>query len=251
MKKIFLSVVISSYNEKNNLKRGVLKEVREYLKNKDFSWEVIISDDGSTDKSKQIVEKQIAKWENFKLLKNPHGGKPSGLWYGIKEAKGQYILFTDMDQAAPITELDKLTPYLDRGFDTVIGSRGIQRENFPFYRKLGSIAFMSLRKLFLLPEINDTQCGFKLFEAKLLKSVFPKLSVIKMKDEVEGWKVTSFDVELLHLIKKMNKKIVEVRVIWKEKGASGGVMRYFRESKEMVSEIIRVKLNDLRGYYNG
>ena len=97
MKKTFLSVIIPCYNEEENIKTGSLVSVRDFLEKQKYSWEVIVSDDGSTDHSRELVEKQIDKWRNFRLLKNPHGGKPSALLYGIKASSGKYVLFTDMD----------------------------------------------------------------------------------------------------------------------------------------------------------
>lgn len=254
MGKIYLSVIIPCYNEVGNLKRGVLKEVYDFLKTKKFSWEVIISDDGSTDESRELARKQINNWKNFRLLENPHGGKPSTLLHGIKSARGKYILFTDMDQSTPLDQVDKLLRYAKKGYEVVIGSRGLQRKNFPIYRRLGAVVFMAFRKSLILPEINDTQCGFKLFKADLLKKSFPKLDSFKRKENVKGWKVTSYDVELLHIIKKMRKKIKEVRVVWNDEdksGSKGGhLQRYIRESMEMFKQILRVKLNDFRGHYD-
>lgn len=253
MEKDFISIVIPCFNEEANLKRGVLKEIYDYLRKKDFSWEVIISDDGSSDKSREIVKGETKSWNNFRLLENPHGGKPAALLSGIKKAEGQYILFTDMDQSTPIGELDKLLPWLDKGHEVVIGSRGLVRKNFPLYRRLGAIAFMSLRRSLILPEIADTQCGFKLFNAEALKEAFPRLEFFEKKQKVSGWKVTSFDVELLHILKKMGYKIAEVPVTWNDKdesrGKGGGISRYIMESREMFGQIMKVKLNDLRGKY--
>ena len=146
---IFLSIIIPCYNEAENLKRNVLIEVRKYLSKKNFSWEVLISDDGSTDESRDLIRNQIRGWKNFRLLENPHGGKPSALRYGIDKAMGKYILLTDMDQSTPINQLDKLIKHLN-DYPVVIGSRGLQRKNFPFYRKIGSVAFVYLRKMFIL-----------------------------------------------------------------------------------------------------
>jgi len=250
---IYLSVIIPCYNEEENLKRGVLQEINSFLKQKDFSWEVLISDDGSTDESRDSVRNKIKNFKNFKLLENPHGGKPSALWYGIKQSRGEYILFTDMDQSTPIDQLDKLLPFLGEKVGAVIGSRGLVRKNYPFYRKLGSIIFVTIRKLLILPEINDTQCGFKLFKKKAVEKGFPKLEFFRKEKDVKGWSVTSWDVELLHIIKKMNYGIEEVPVDWEDTDTSiskGGVLkRYIRESKEMLTQILRVKINDLRGIY--
>lgn len=253
MKKIYLSVIIPCYNEAENLKRGVLKEVYDYLEQQKFVWEVIVSDDGSIDKSKEIIKEQIKDWNNFKLLENTHKGKPSALWYGISAARGNYVLLTDMDQSTPIEELNKLLSYV-KNYNVVIGSRGIQRKNFPLYRRLGAILFMSLRKTLILPEINDTQCGFKIFERKLVFKAFPRLNFFREDIEVKGWKVTSYDVELLHILKKMNAKIKEVKVEWDDRdksGSKGGaISRYIRESIDMLRKILMVKINDIKGQYD-
>jgi len=124
-----LSVIIPCYNEENNLKKGVLEKVYKYMRNQNFSWEVIVSDDGSSDNSRDLIKSQIKSWENFRLLENPHGSKPSALWYGIKAAVGSYVLFADMDQSTPISELEKLLPFVDKKVGAVIGSRGFARKN--------------------------------------------------------------------------------------------------------------------------
>lgn len=254
MQNLFLSVVIPCYNEEENLKRGVLKEVFDFMKTKKFSWEVVVSDDGPTDDSRDILDKQITKFKNFRHLKNLHGGKPSALMHGIKAANGKYVLFTDMDQSTPIDQLDKLLPYVEEGFDIVIGSRGFERKDFPIYRKLGSVIFASFRKIMLLRDINDTQCGFKLFKKEVVTKAFPKLQFFRSKERTVGWKVTSYDVELLHIMEMMGLKIKEVVVKWNDKDVSkskgGGTARYFKESKEMIVQILRVKWNDILGRYS-
>lgn len=254
MKKPFLSVIIPCYNESGNIKRGVLKNIKKYLTKSAFTWEVLISDDGSSDESVQLVKRQIKNWKHFRLLENPHKGKPSALLYGIKAAKGDFVLFSDMDQSTPVEEFDKLLPFLVEKYKVVIGSRGLKRKNFPLYRKLGSVVFASFRKLFLLKDINDTQCGFKAFDRKLVAKVFPELQFFKENKRTQGWKVTSYDVELLHIIKKKGINIKEVTVDWKSDDASihkgSALKRYINESVEMFTQILRVKMNDLRGMYD-
>ena len=249
----YLTIIVPCYNEEANLKRGVLQEMLKYLTRQSVSWELIISDDGSTDGSAKLVKTIIAKYQNCKFLGNPHGGKPAALLAGINVASGKYILTTDMDQSTPIGELDKLLPYLNKGFDIVIGSRGVNRKNFPLYRKVGAAIFMSVRKFLILREIKDTQCGFKLYETSVLKKAFPRLEFIRKQKKAKGWTVTSFDVELLHIIKKMGKRIKEVEVVWHDRdisvGKGGGLNRYFKESKDMFMQVLRVKINDLKGMY--
>jgi dolichyl-phosphate beta-glucosyltransferase len=254
MPKIYLSVIIPCYNEAANLKRGVLREVYDFLKKKEFNWEVLISDDGSSDESREIVKREIKNLKNFRLLENPHGGKPSALGFGIKKARGEYILFTDMDQSTPIRELNKLLPFTREDYGAIIGSRGLTRKDFPWYRKLGAIVFAAVRKTLILREITDTQCGFKLFKRTVVQKAFPKLEFFKTKEKVTGWKVTSYDVELLYLIKKMGERIKEVVVSWQDRDISkskgGGIGQYVKESKEMLVQILRVKLNQSKGLYD-
>ncbi len=253
VKNIYLSITIPCYNEKENLKRGVLSEVWKYLKKQDYSWEVIVSDDGSTDGSLKLVRSFARKHKGFRVLENKHKGKPWALWQGIKAVKGKYILFADMDQSTPIDQLGKLLSWLKKGHEVVIGSRGIERKNFPFFRKIGAAVFRNFRKSLLLPQINDTQCGFKLFKTKVAKEIFPKLEVLKKHGS--GWTVTSYDVELLFIIDKLGIKIKEAIVDWEDRDVSLGkgksyIARYFKESKEMFGQILKVKLNDWQGKYD-
>jgi dolichyl-phosphate beta-glucosyltransferase len=247
-----LSIIIPCYNEEENLRRNVLDEVYQYLIKKDYNYEVIISDDGSTDKSRELVKKQIKSLKNFILLENEHGGKPSALLEGLKKAKSEWVLFTDMDQSTPIHQLDKLIPWTKK-YCAIIGSRGLERKNFSLYRKIGSIVFLTFRRLLILPEIKDTQCGFKLFKRKALEKAFRELEFFKVNQRTTGWKVTSYDVELLHILKKNGCEIKEVEVEWHDMDISGnkggGFSRYLRESKEMFMQILRVKLNDMKGMY--
>ena len=245
----YLSIIIPCFNEEENLRRGVLDEVFDYLKKQKFSYEVIISDDGSSDKSRQLVEIFIKGKHDFIYLKNPHGGKPSAVKAGLLKARGEWVLFTDMDQATPIGELSKILPFF-KEYDIVIGSRGLTRKSFPLYRKLASAAFLAIRRPFLLRKITDTQCGFKALKRKIALEIFPRLQVFLIKDKIRGWRVSAYDVEMLFIAEKAGYKIAEVPVTWEDKDITRGKKRSFvKESKEMLLEILRIKLADLRGRY--
>jgi hypothetical protein len=123
-----VSVIIPCYNEARNLERGVLDEVYGYLAGQAFPWEVVVVNDESTDSSKSLIQHAIQNRPDFSLHDIPHGGKPAAIWAGIQRARGEMILFTDMDQSTPIHELDKLLPWYREGFDVVIGSRQATRE---------------------------------------------------------------------------------------------------------------------------
>lgn len=253
---IFLSVVIPSYNEAENLRRGVLDEVRQYLQKQKYSWEVIVSDDGSPDEESRNLARDFCQKNNgFVYLQNDHAGKPFAVWSGVEKAQGEIVLFTDMDQSAPIAEVEKLLPYFDKGFEVVIGSRGMERKNFSLFRRLASMIFREFRRSVLLPNIIDTQAGFKAFKTAVAKEVFPLLAVIRSEEnKASGWKVTSFDVELLVAAQKRGYKIAEVPIEWEDRdastGKSRGLKKFINESMDMLKEIFRVKANDLRGFYN-
>ena len=250
-KKIFLSVVMPMFNEAENLKRGVLKQVDSFLEKQDYLSEVIISDDGSTDQSLELAERFIKGHPRFSLIKNAHGGKPFAIRSGIEKARGDLVLFTDMDQSTPIDQINKLLPYFDKGHAVVIGSRGMGRQDFPWYRKLMAFGFRTFRRMILLKNIVDTQCGFKAFKREVVKELFDNLQIFKEAKTVKGWRVGAFDVELLFLAQKKGYKIAEVPVAWQDRDlALGKERKFFKESKEMLKEILRVKLNDLRGVYN-
>ena len=254
--KPLVSVIIPCYNEERNLERGVLSEVYEYLTKQGYQWEVIIVNDESTDNSRNLIEHFIEGKANFSLFDIPHGGKPAGVWAGIQKAKGELVLFTDMDQSTPISELAKLLPWYETGFDIVIGSRGTAREGFSIIRRVGSFVFRTLRRLFLLRNISDTQCGFKSCRREAALEVFPRLQFFKQKDKPTGWRVSAYDVELLYLFERAGYAVKEVEVNWQNrdesdtKGQAGELARYFRESVEMAEEVIRVKLNQLKGLYD-
>lgn len=245
-----LSIIIPCYNEKENLTRGVLDQIAQYLRTVKYSWEVIISDDGSTDGSLKLLENFVKSHRGFRLIKNPHGGKAKAISTGVLASKGKVILFTDMDQSTPLKEVSKLLPWYDRGYDVVFGSRGKMRHNFPWYRQVMSWGFRSFRQLFLLHQVADTQCGFKSFRSTAAKEVFPLLEAVNSKKTARGWSVSAFDVELLFLAQKRGYKLKEVNVSWSDTDTATGKSKNFvKESLDMLKQILRVKLNDLNGYY--
>jgi len=249
-----ISVIIPCYNEENNLKNGVLNEVYDFLKTQQFTWEVIICNDESTDNSLKLVKEFVSKHQGFRVLNLPHGGKPSAVWGGIKDAQYPITLFTDMDQSTPLKELTKLLPFFDQDYDVVIGSRGISREGNSIIRKIMARGFLFGRRLVLLPKIIDTQCGFKAIKTDLAKKIFPNLQFFKDKSDKKGWRVSAFDVELLFMTQKWGYKIKEVEVDWKNEDLSttkgDDSARFKKESKQMLQEIFRVIRNNLQGVYD-
>lgn len=250
MDTIKLSVVIPSYDEMTNLRKGVLEKVQYFLERKKISYEVIIVDDGSTDGSVEFVERFVKENSSFNLIKNSHAGKAGAVTTGMLKAKGEYILFTDMDQATPIEEVDKLLPYFSKGYDIVIGSRNNERKGSPLIRLFISRANMFLRKKLVgLPQISDTQCGFKIFKKDIAHTLFEKVNKIHHGfKSISGSNVTSgFDVEFLFIAEKMGYKIKEVSVSWLY--VESRRVNPITDSIEGLKELITIRKNSLKGIY--
>src|SRR3989338_11112824 len=118
----FLSIIIPAYNEEPNFEKGTIDQVPRYLEKQDYSWEVLIVDDGSQDQTAELARDFAKKHQNIKVINNPHQGKAETVKTGVLAANGKYILFTDFDQATPIWEIERLLPYFPE-YDIVIGSR--------------------------------------------------------------------------------------------------------------------------------
>ena len=249
MSKIFLSVVIPSYNEMANLQKGVLDKVGRFLEKQKFEYEVIVVDDGSTDGSIEFVEGFAKDNPKLKLLKNSHTGKAGAVSAGMLKAEGEYVLFTDMDQATPIEELNKLLPFKEQ-FDIVIGSRNSQRKGAPWTRALMGKGMIFLRTIIVgLRGITDTQCGFKLFKHEVAQELFSRLSNLHHGyKKISGSSVKAgFDVELLLLAQKMGYGIKEVPVDWLY--VETRRVSPIKDSLEAVDDLIRIKLSDVAGKY--
>lgn len=242
-----LSIVIPAYNEEENIKRNALAKVLNYLKKQKYSWEVLIVDDGSEDKTAQLAEGFAKKNKGFQVLKEPHRGKGGTVIAGMLAARGDLVLFTDMDQATPISQIGKLLIKLDGDYDIAIGSRS-GREGAPIIRKLMAYGFMFLRTLILRLPYKDTQCGFKGFKASAAKKIFKKMKVFSEKASIQGASVSAgFDLEILYIARKLGFRVAEVPVTWHHQ--VGTKVNPIKDSWEGFRDLIRVRINALLGRY--
>lgn len=202
------SIVIPAYNESERLGK-TLDRIFEYMGNLGRSFEVIVVDDGSRDLTPDIVQEKMKNHKALKLIRLPYNqGKGYAVKTGILEAQGEYVLFSDADLSTPIEELPNLYQWIERGYDIAIASRacpGAKLEvHQPFYREFMGRVFNLLVRIFLLPDIYDTQCGFKLFRREVAREVFKR-------QRLKGF---SFDFEVLYIARKLGYKIKEVPVRW-------------------------------------
>lgn len=250
MSKVYLSVVIPSFDEMANLQKGVLDKVEHFLNEKKYKYEVIIVDDGSKDGSVEYVEDFVKNNKKFILIKNKHTGKAGAVTTGVLKAQGEYVLFTDMDQATPIEQIDKILPYFQE-FDIVIGSRSTKRKGAPLSRIILSKSAVLLRKIVVgIRNISDTQCGFKAFKHEVAQTLFKRVAKIHNGfSEITGSAVTAgFDMELLYIAQKMGYSIKEVPVNWLY--VETRRVNPVKDSVEGVLDLLKIKLNDLKGVYD-
>lgn len=244
-----LSVVIPSYNEETNIRLGALDKVARFLEQKQYAWEVIVVDDGSTDASRELLDAFSKHNKGFTIIHNHHQGKAATVLSGMMFAKGEIVLFTDLDQATPIEEIDQLLPWFEKKFDVVIGSRNNQREGAPILRRIMARGFMFLRTVLLgLSGIKDTQCGFKAFRQSVVRNLSSKLKLYKNSKDVRGSMVTAgFDLELLYVAKVLGFAIKEVPVEWHYVDTRR--VNPLKDSLQGLIDIIRIRRNAQKGMY--
>jgi dolichyl-phosphate beta-glucosyltransferase len=246
---MYLSVVFPAYNEEKNIRLGALDKISHYLEQQKYLWEVIIVDDGSTDGTRELLDEYARLNHGITIIHNPHMGKAGTVTRGVLAASGDIILFSDLDQATPIHEAEKLLPYIKQGYDVVVGSRNTKREGAPPLRLLMARGFMMLRTSILgLKGIIDTQCGFKAFRKKAAMDIFRSLKLYGAQREVSGSMVTAgFDIEVIFLAKKRGYKIKEVPVEWHY--VETRRVNPITDSLQGLMDIVKIRLNAWKGFY--
>lgn len=168
---VYLSLIVPAYNEARRLAPS-LDRVLEYLRGREYAWELIIVDDGSTDGTAEVARDLLEGRADYRVLRNePNRGKALSVKRGLLEGRGKYLLFSDADLSTPIEETAKLLTELENGADVAIASRQLPGSRLtvhqPWYRELGGRLFGWLNQIVLLPGIPDSQCGFKAFRREV------------------------------------------------------------------------------------
>lgn len=248
-----LSIVVPAYNEAVRLPDTLAKIVG-YLATQPYRWEVVVVDDGSLDETASLAEAFADRHKGpgqLRVIRNPHCGKAYAVRTGVLEALGEVIIFSDADLATPIQECDKFLPVLTSGYDVALGSReglGARRIGEPFYRHLMGRVFNGLVRLLVAGRYRDTQCGFKGFRREPARDIFGRLRLYCSVQQVKGPMVTGFDVEVLHVAHKLGYKVKEIPVEWHYR--SGSKVNPVKDTLRNVSDVLRVRWNDLRGRYD-
>lgn len=247
----FLSLVVPAYNEERRLPQ-TLATITAYLNQQAYDSEVIVVDDGSSDRTAQVVETFIASHPRVTLIRNDHRGKGYAVRTGMLAARGHIVLFSDADLSTPIEEIAEMLPWFERGYGVVIGSRegkGARRIQEPFYRHLMGRVFNMIVRLLAVRGIDDTQCGFKAFRDDVAKDVFSRMKLYgENAKKINDAMVTGFDVEVLFIAQKAGVKIKEVPVEWRY--GSETKVNPLKDSWRNFRDVALVRWNDLRGRYN-
>lgn len=240
MNRPFLSIVVPAYNEERRI-GSCIDRLRQALPGLVPSWEIVVADDGSRDRTREIVAAEAAADTRIRLVELPHRGKGQAVCRGLLEARGEWRYIADADLATPPDNLTRFLAHTqDAGTALVIGSReapGSRRLDEPWIRHWIGRFFNWFVRLLVVPGISDTQCGFKLFSARAVELICPYLTI-------EGF---AFDVEMLALARRAGLSIREVGVTWdgnqESRVAFGGGAAAF-------IDVLRIRWRLWRGAYS-
>ncbi len=235
-----LSIIIPAHNEEHRLPPS-LNKIIAFLERQPYAAEIIVVENGSVDRTAQVVRDFAATHSNVVLIQEARRGKGVAVRRGMLAARGEYRFICDADLSMPIEELAKFLPPALDGYDVAIASReapGARRYNEPVYRHLMGRIFTTIVKLLAVRGFEDTQCGFKCFRAAAARDLF----------SVQRLNGMSFDVEALFIAQRRGYTIVEVPISWYFSAESR--VRLIDDSLRMVGELLQVRRNWRRGVYD-
>ncbi len=240
-----LSLIIPAYNEAAAIEAGKLARVATWLTAQALDAELIVVDDGSQD-----ATAALAQTVTDRVIRIAHAGKAAAIVAGIQAASGKVILFTDMDQATPITEAPKLLSMIDPWTDIAIGSRGLVREGAPLGRYLLSWGQVALRNLLIGLKITDTQCGFKAMTRTAALEILDHLQLYHplRLGTIQGPSVTSgFDVEFLFVAQRLGYRSQEISVLWRYQETRR--VNLINDAWRGVRDLLKILVADLQSKY--
>jgi dolichyl-phosphate beta-glucosyltransferase len=228
-----LSVVVPCFDEESRLP-GSLAAATAYLRASGREHEIILVDDGSRDRTPELIRKAERADRVVRAVILPaNRGKGRALAEGVARSRGRLVLVSDADFSAPIEELPKLEAAMAGGVDIAIGSRakrGAREVDQPLHRRVMGKGFNLMVQALLLPGLWDTQCGFKLFRGAVARDLFGRL-------RTDGF---AFDVEVLYRARRSGWTVIEVPVRWKNSATTR--VQAVRHSREMLTDLLRIRL---------
>jgi glycosyltransferase involved in cell wall biosynthesis len=236
---VFLSIIVPAHNETRRLP-ATLTKILGFLDGRDYLYEVIIVENGSTDGTFALAASLAERNEFVRVFQEKRRGKGLAVRRGMLEAVGEYRFLCDADLSMPIEEIVRFLPPALDDFDVAIGSReapGAQVIDEPLRRRRMGRMFNRLVRATVLPGLRDTQCGFKCFRADAAREIFSRARLDGM----------AFDVEALYLARRLGFRIVEIPIPWQFDADSR--VRALRDSLQMAGDLLRIRFNNAIGRY--
>ncbi len=237
-----LSIIIPAFNEESRLPK-TLDSIIAYVQAQPYRAEIIVVDDGSIDRTAEMVNARQQECPELRLVSNGRNrGKGFSVRHGMLEARGEIALFSDADLSTPIEEADKLLAAIrERGFDGAIGSRAVDRSLIEVHqsaiRELAGIFFNRMVRWIVGIKFSDTQCGFKAFRRERARIIFEQQRIERF----------GFDPEILFLAKRHGLRVAEVPVRWSHDPATK--VSVASDGIRMFLELALIRWNAVRGYY--
>jgi dolichyl-phosphate beta-glucosyltransferase len=236
---IKLSVIIPAYNEEKRIEK-TLRSVDSYLEKQNYSYEIIVVDNHSNDKTFEVVKKlESTVVQNAKAIRQHIRGKGAAVKMGVENAHGEYLMYMDADNSTPISEIEKFWPELEAGNEVVIGDRYMDKSHKakqPLLRTILSRGSNLLIQTVLGMRVNDTQAGFKAFKSDAAKKIFKHVTI-------NGF---AFDMELLAIARNLRYRIRAVPIMREEHGGSTVPPSAFIQS---LRDLFIIKWNFISGKY--
>lgn len=246
-----LSIVIPTYNEASRID-STIESIVSWLESQPYESELIIVNDGSTDDTSARARKHQERHPAVRVIDIPHAGKAAAVRKGVAVSSKDLILFTDADLATPLTFVEPFRLAVEAGYDIVIGSRegaGAKRIGEPAIRHFMGRVFNVLVRVLVLPGIQDTQCGFKMFTRPAALDLFGAARLYADEEEqTSGARVTAFDVELLLIARRRSYAMKIIPVTWTF--GENSKVNPVADTLNNLRDVLSVKWNDLRGRYD-
>jgi dolichyl-phosphate beta-glucosyltransferase len=229
-----ISIVIAAFNEEKRIGQS-LGKIHDYLRERQCDYEIIVVDDGSSDRTAALVRELSGSFPGLRSISyKKNRGKGYALRAGVLASRGSLVLVSDADLSTPIEELDTLIGRLPQ-FDLAIGSRALAQSEIlakqPWWRQGMGKIFNLIVKLVVIDQFSDTQCGFKLFAGETARDLFGKAQIDRF----------AYDVEILALAREEGYRTAEVPVRWINDPAS--TVDPVRDSLRMLFDLVRIRLN--------